>query len=137
MKIQLITFYLCLSFVAFFGCKKESGVLVFEDDPSEWSIDPSSYQHYMSVVAFASSSSDTSDILAAFHDNDLQGFTTGEVHQGRVIHFLLVYNNQTTGKIGFRLYQSGEDRVIGSVDSISFNSGAGLGTPDNPYEIEF
>ncbi len=135
-KLTLLIF-LSLTVLLYVGCKKNSHVFEIDDSPVNWNLNPGSFQHYMSIVAYTEFSKDTGNILAAFHGSELKGYSGGEIHEGRVVHFLLVYNNEAQTTIGFRLYQSEKGRVIGSRDSIIFSPGSGLGTPDNPYEIEF
>lgn len=133
-----IVLFLFLFIVVFvYACNREEGLITLENDVATWSINPNEYHHYMSVVAISSVRADTNDILGAFSGNTLHGYTRGEMHEGRVIHLLLIYSNRTDINIGFRLYQSGRDRVIGSNDSLEFRSGAGMGTADNPVEIQF
>lgn len=136
MKKSFLVFFSIL-IVLSWSCKKADSFIKFENNSAAWQINPNEYQHFMSVVGLATESKDTNDVLAIYIGDELHGFSSGELHNGRVIHFVLAYSNKTKVKMGFRLYQSKNDQVIGAPDSIIFKSGGGVGTPDNPYEIKF
>ena len=137
MKNILLYTCVCIALIPQIACDKSDDLMIMDDNAASWEISPSQFQHFMSIVAKTSHSADTTDILAAFAGEELLGFTRGEMHNGEIIHLLLVYSNLTEKNIGFRLYQSQEDRVIGSPDSLMFEAGTGLGSPDNPEEIRF
>lgn len=137
--MKKLTLYSILIGSALLGiaCEDSDDLMIMDNNAATWEISPNQFQHFMSIVARTSQASDTTDILAAFSGDRLLGFTRGEIHNGQVIHLLLVYSNEPERNIGFRLYQSVEDRVIGSPDSLTFEAGTGLGSPDNPEDIRF
>lgn len=119
------------------SCKEDPKFMEIDGNINEWNVNPAQYQHFMSIVVKTNMSNDTLNVLGAFSGDNIRGFTKGELHNGKATYFLLVYSNEVNSRIGFRIYENSSGNIFGSSDSLDFQSGSGLGSPDNPYEIEF
>jgi hypothetical protein len=137
MKAKEKILYFLIPVLMLMSCKKADEFIVLDNDAQTWTLNANEYTQYMSLVGITNPASDTSDILGAFIKGELAGISTIETHQGQLLHFMLIYGNQTDVNVGFRLYQAGKDRVIGSKDSLTFKVGEGIGTPDDPHKIKF
>jgi len=107
--------------------------------PPDWSVNPHDFEFNLTVTAIVtineSESFDSNNIVAAFVEDECRGKASPIETLDRQMYFLMVYSNTNNETIKFKVYDAAMDMVLDCTDQISFVSGNGLGTVDEPFTI--
>lgn len=106
-----------------------------------WTVDPAAFQHSMNVTSALSvdgaavAASDYT--LAAFVGEAVRGVAQPTDVGGKPVFFLTVYANADGEVVTFKLYDAIGDTVRVGVQSLLFSINDVLGTPSQPFQIDF
>ncbi len=104
-----------------------------------WSVDASQFEYNATVTAIVQIKGDqvqdSSDVLAAFVNDQCRGVTTPIMTLDQQMFFLMIYSNSSNEKFSFKIYDKSKDVIFASQDSIQFEAGKAYGTADDPFLI--
>ena len=107
--------------------------------PPAWSVNPGSYNYNMTVSGVISldyiESADPDDIVGAFIGGECRG-TAKPYYQssvGRYIVYLMIYSNDVSGTINFKVYDASEDAVTDIPVTMEFAPDEIVGSAGHPY----
>lgn len=108
-----------------------------------WTVNPGLYDYSMTVTGkiFVNGdfSADPSDVIAAFIDGECRG--VAKVKHQSVLKdyfvFLMIYSNNPTCEISFKIYDASENQEIEVGSIINFSVNGIVGSVSNPYEFGF
>ncbi|MBN2088628.1 hypothetical protein JW964_03400 [candidate division KSB1 bacterium] len=110
------------------------------ENVAEWQVDPSNYEHFMTIVAQVDLNSErqcgVNNKIAAFCGQEVRGIAVPYQHIDCVLYNLLIYSNSAADTISFGVYLVDKNAAVALRNEIIFESGAGLGHPDSPYVLE-
>lgn len=109
-------------------------------DP-QWAVDAAAFQHSMNVTTAVYVDGvpveTTGYFLAAFVGETLRGVASPTDIGGSQVFFLTVYANTNGESTMFRLYDAAADSVRLAGQALTFQTNAVLGTPGQPYRVDF
>jgi len=109
----------------------------------DWQVSPADYEFTMNMIGVLNirgvESADSSDIIAAFVNNECRGFTQpvyiADLNKYEI--FLTVYSNTTTGEtIEFKIYDADNDEEIDADVTTTFTADVLNGTVQQPFVFE-
>lgn len=107
--------------------------------PADWAVNPAGYEHFMTVTAELIIDDEAvmneNSVVAAFVGDECRGVAEPSIIENQTVFFLMVYGNAGETDMSFRAYYAPEDTVINLTDTLTFESGAAYGTPDEPYGL--
>jgi len=115
------------------------GILTPAQVPAEWTVNPSEFEHVMTVTAALKVNdqiaNESTNVIAAFIGSECRGNATPLLTSGQQMYFLMIYGNTNGESITFKTYYLPLDTVLINKNSLLFDGNAYYGTPDNPYEL--
>lgn len=120
-------------------------IKVMQDSPSDWIVDPSQFEHSMSLIGQISVegfiSNDPEDILAVFVNDTIRGLSNLEYvpSYDNYQNFVSVYSNIASGEaLEFRIWDASTGTIRGNItpDDLTFSSNSTLGQPFSPILFE-
>ncbi|MBI3193827.1 MAG: T9SS type A sorting domain-containing protein [Ignavibacteriae bacterium] len=117
----------------------EPSMLVVQNPPEGWAIDPHDFRYTMNITAIISKSDvDSLDIVAAFVDGECRGIVPALYIEPlqKYYFFLTTYSNTSAGEqVEFRFYDASESKMYNLVERITFSSDAVHGEIESPFEF--
>lgn len=104
-----------------------------------WELNPQDYEFSMTITGKVTTdgyfSVNENDLVAAFVDGKCRGITNlkHEKFMDEYFAYLMVYSNAPMEKITFKIFNSGENLVVSTKDTISFIINQIVGSLDVPY----
>lgn len=116
-------------------------IRLYAQVPSNWSVNPSDYNHSMIITCVLNINSEesrnTQDVIAAFIGADVRGVTSPMTYlksQDRYVATLIVYSNGQNVPVTFKVYDQANNVVSNSpVEPINFVADGIIGTLENPF----
>ena len=115
--------------------------LTVESNEPTWVVNPSSFEHSMTLVAQVVTdggiSTDPNDKLAAFVGGQLRGVAPIGVSGYNDLAFLTIYSNRTTGEtVRFQVWDDDVSTLYNATDqTYPFEANDALGSPGSPYVL--
>jgi gliding motility-associated-like protein len=117
---------------------------IYAQAPATWVVNPSAYNHSMTITAVLNMSSvesrDTQDVVAAFIGSDVRGVgsaITPIVSSNRYVAYFVIYSNDLNELVTFKLYNRVTNKVTNSVTlPVKFIADGNIGTFVNPLVIK-
>ena len=106
--------------------------------PADWIIDPSDYEHIMTVttqVQINGFPADSNLVLAAFVGNECRGVIDAINVLDNWLHFLMVRANGSGEQVSFQVWDGNLDTVLVADKLVIFSSDVAYGTVDTPFQI--
>ncbi len=106
-----------------------------------WNVNANLYDYSMSVTGKVSidgaTSVDVNDMVAAFIGGECRGVINVKYQSTLTDYFvfLLIYSNNPTGSVSFKIYDASENKEIEVGSSVSFTVNGIVGSISNPYEF--
>jgi gliding motility-associated-like protein len=112
--------------------------------PDTWKVNPSDYNNSMVITAVLNMESlesrNPGDVVAAFIGNEVRGVASPVTYlqsKDRYVASVIVYSNDQSGLITFKLYDKTKNTVSNSVTlPVTFIADGKVGTFDNPLVIK-
>ena len=104
-----------------------------------WELRPQDYEFSMAITGKVTTdgyfSVNENDLVAAFVDGKCRGMTNlkYEKFMDEYFAYLMVYSNEPMEKISFKIFNSDENLVVSTKDTISFTINQIVGSLDVPY----
>jgi hypothetical protein len=76
------------------------------------------------------------DLLMAYADNQLLGFSSPTLITGNSFHFLNIYSNTPNPKINFQFFSGLKKTLFHLSDSLNFQISSSIGQIENPFILE-
>lgn len=130
---KLISYTLLLSLI--------SVMRINSQPPSDWTINPSAYNHSMVITCVlninSAESRNTKDVIAAFIGSDVRGVSSPITYlksQDRYVATLIIYSNDENVPITFKVYDQANNFVSSSPTApINFVVDKLIGTLEDPF----
>jgi hypothetical protein len=113
--------------------------VVSGDAQPNWELNPQDYEFSMTITGKVTTdgyfSVNENDLVAAFVDGKCRGITNlkHEKFMDEYFAYLMVYSNAPMEKITFKIFNSGENLVVSTKDTMSFTINQIVGSLDVPY----
>ena len=105
----------------------------------DWSVNSSNYSNSMSVtcvlVMDGEESTDGNDLIGAFIDGECRGVKSPIYLDAidRWVAFLVIFSNESSGTVSFKLYDDSENQVYDAGATIEFEANAHFGMATAPF----
>ncbi len=105
----------------------------------DWEADPSRFTNSMVVLGALNfdrtESTDANDKIAAFIDGECRGVVQPMLIEkaGRYIAYLMIYSNENSGTVTFKMYNATENKVVDVLKAINFEVDGLTGDVDRPF----
>jgi hypothetical protein len=113
---------------------------LFATEPN-WTVNPSDYSNSMVVVGVLSldgvESVDANDKIAAFINGEVRGVAQLQYESSvdRYVAFMLIYSNEASGTINFKVYDADMDLELDLSNSLNFNINGSYGNLGFPFRF--
>jgi hypothetical protein len=103
-----------------------------------WTVNPNDYVYSMTITGKITTdgylSTDPNDMIAAFIDGECRGVTNVKKTQlNDYFVFLMVYSNNPTGTVSFKIYDASENMEFTVKQTINFTVNDIIGSISNPF----
>lgn len=105
----------------------------------DWAVDPYEFVHSMTISGKVTTdgyfSTDTNDKVAAFINGECVG-VANIVYKASLNDyylFLLIYSNETSGTVTFKIYDASDDEIYDAKETINFTVNDIIGTAADPF----
>ncbi len=118
--------------------------LIQAQAPTSWTVNPADYSNSMVFTAVLNiesvESRNPEDLVVAFIGNEVRGIAAPNTYlssKDRYVANLIVYSNQSSGSITFKVYNKTSNTVSDAVNEpVAFVADARIGLFDNPFIIK-
>jgi len=106
-----------------------------------WTVNPNLYDYSMTItgkmLVDGTASVDVNDMVAAFIGGECRGVTNVKYQSALQDYFafLMVYSNNPTGTVTFKIYDASENKEYNVGASLSFSVNGIIGSVSNPHEF--
>ncbi|MBK6281739.1 MAG: T9SS type A sorting domain-containing protein [Draconibacterium sp.] len=106
-----------------------------------WTVNPNLYDYSMTItgkmLVDGTASVDVNDMVAAFIGGECRGVTNVKYQSALQDYFvfLMVYSNNPTGTVSFKIYDASEDKEYSVGTSLSFAVNGIVGSVSSPHEF--
>jgi hypothetical protein len=114
------------------------GLQLFAGVPS-WTVNPSDYSNSMVMVGTINldgvESVDENDMIAAFIDGEVRGVANikFEAVANRYLAYMLIYSNESSGDITFKMYDADQDVALDLQNTTNFTINGLIGNVASPH----
>jgi gliding motility-associated-like protein len=104
-----------------------------------WSVDASKFTNTMVVLGALNfdrvESMDKNDKIAAFINGECRGVVSPMFIEkaNRYIAYLIIYNNESSGTVSFKMYDASADKVVDGAKKLNFEVDGLVGDADRPF----
>jgi gliding motility-associated-like protein len=108
-------------------------------EPPEWNVNPLDFQYSMTITGVLNmdgvESTDTCDMIGAFINDECRGFVNpvNVEDQNRFIAYLMIYSNNVSDTINFKMYNYEKDKIYEVEKTLIFTVDGIIGSPSAPY----
>ncbi|MBI5215123.1 MAG: T9SS type A sorting domain-containing protein [Ignavibacteriae bacterium] len=117
----------------------EPSMLVVQNPPEGWAINPHDFQYSMNITAIITKSDvDTLDVVAAFVNGECRGVVPPLYIESlkKYYFFLTTYSNTSAGEqVEFRYYEASENKTYNLAQQLTFAVDAVHGEVESPFEF--
>ncbi len=114
--------------------------LVSGQPPATWTVDPNSFEHFMTVTAVLEIndrlSTDRADVVAAFVGSECRGVAEATSSGDSWRYYLMVRANSGGETVTFLAWDASLDTILDVTNSVQFVASGAFGTVDEPYVLD-